>query len=188
MALVVSASQLERILKEDGTLELFPSYTEHGELIYVNACQGEPVAKVHIGEWNGASKVGYLHVGHLIHKIDSVGPVDFFPSYSYLSREAMLYGKMDRFYQSVLKAVQRPCVNGAIFPSTQFFGDSHSTPESQEADRNLWRMFELNEESQVVNLCQQQNMNLDRLKAYMNARNLTGAGLFQHLRAKWGHA
>lgn len=186
MSFIVSAAQLNRILKEDGNLALFPSYTKDGVPFYVHACDGDPAARIHVGDIPVFHDTPNLFIGSQIHKIDSVGPVDFFPSYAYLSVQDMIAGGMDRLYKSLLKAIRRPVVTSSEkSPRVQFLAAEVHDEKDAKADANFLLMLKHEDLTAFRNLCTQPNMNRDNLDAIMGATELTVEKLFELLRSKW---
>lgn len=189
MALILSKEQLHRLLKVDGVLQLYPSHTEEGSPRYTHACVGEPFARIHVGQNGQSGDSEYyghnqpnVRIAPYIKKIDAMEPVDFYPSYFYSDISHMMFGKLDRFYGSLLKAIHR-----GPLPSKdkreQFMLPGDGTDEK--IDAILYESFVDGDISIVANLVQQTGFNTDKLKTYMAAHEHNTRTLFEILRLKW---
>lgn len=191
MALILSKEQLQRLLKEDGVLQLYPSFTENGSPRYTHACVGEPFARVHVGSDGKSGDAEYIghtmrevRIAPYIKKVDAMEPVEFYPSYIYPNLDLMLYGKLDRFYMSLLKAIHRPFVlDTELDGYRQFMHTGDGTDEK--VDGHFLQFLQDNDPIIVNTLCSPQGFNTDKLHAYMDAHNLDAGALFERLRAKW---
>ena len=188
MALIVSREQLERILKKDGELELYPARTEDGVPRFAHACVGEPFARIHIGAGHDHvvfdTVTNIVVLGHQIKKIDAMEMVDFHPCYVYPTIELMIFGKLDRFYMSLLKAIHRPYNTVSdLSERQQFMVPGEGTDES--VDAIFYDYLNEGRMHYVESLCGEQGFNTDKLHAYMNAHNLNAGSLWVMLRNKW---
>jgi len=188
MALIVSREQLNRILNNDGMLQLWPAYTESGSQRFAHACVGEPFARIHVGEGNDAqffnSRQIMVYTGPMIKKIDAMEITSFFPTYVYLDKELMMWGKLDRFYMSLLKAIHRPYLPASeLTRRQQFMAPGEGTDEK--VDDVFLQYLEQGSHALVHCLCEQKGFNIDKLLAYMTAHNHTAESLAVMLRNKW---
>lgn len=190
MALILSKEQLQRLLKEDGVLQLYPSHTEDGTPRYTHACVGEPFARIHVGQVGKSGDAEYL--GHVlpevriapyIKKIDALEPVDFYPSYFYSNIDHMMFGKLDRFYMSLLKAIHRHVIISPLSKRDQFLVDGDGT--DPKIDQMFYNDMVDGHISIVADIVQQTGCNTDKLKTYMQAHKHDTETLFEMLRTKW---
>jgi hypothetical protein len=190
VALILSKEQLHRLLKVDGVLQLYPSHTEEGSPRYTHACVGEPFARIHVGQNGQSGDIEYyghvlpaVRIAPYIKKIDALEPVDFYPSYFYTDLEHMMFGKLDRFYMTLLKAIHRAVIMSPLTKQQQFMLPGDGTDEK--IDAMFYLDLQNNNISIVSDLVQQTGFNTDKLKTYMAAHNLTTVTLFNALREKW---
>lgn len=190
MALILSKEQLQRLLKEDGILQLYPSHTEEGTPRYTHACVGSPFARIHVGQAGKSGDIEYyghvlseVRIAPYIKKIDALEPVDFYPSYFYSTIDHMMFGKLDRFYMSLLKAIHRHVISYGGTPCNQFLVAGEGT--DAKIDQIFYQDLVDGHISIVADLVQQTGFNTDKLKTYMAAHNLNTRSLFDMLRTKW---
>jgi hypothetical protein len=190
VALILSKEQLQRLLKADGVLQLYPSHTEDGSPRYTHACVGAPFARIHVGQDGKSGDVEYyghvmpeVRIAPYIKKIDALEPVDFYPSYFYSDIEHMMFGKLDRFYMSLLKAIHRQVIISPINKQDQFLVAGDGT--DPKIDQMFYNDLVDGHISIVADLVQQTGFNTDKLKTYMKAHNHNTRTLFDMLRAKW---
>lgn len=190
MALILSKEQLQRLLKDDGILQLYPSHTEDGLPRYTHACVGAPFARIHVGQDGKSGDVEYyghvlpeVRIAPYIKKIDALEPVDFYPSYFYSDIDHMMFGKLDRFYMSLLKAIHRQVIISPINKQDQFLVAGDGT--DPKIDQMFYNDMVDGHISIVADLVQQTGFNTDKLKTYMAAHNHNTRTLFDMLRTKW---
>jgi hypothetical protein len=190
VALILSKEQLNRLLKEDGTLQLYPSHTEDGSPRYTHACVGEPFARIHVGQDGKSGDLEYyghvlpeVRIAPYIKKIDALEPVEFYPSYFYSDIDHMMFGKLDRFYMTLLKAIHRGVIMSPLTKQQQFMLPGEGT--SEKIDAMFYLDLQNDNISIVADLVQQTGFNTDKLSTYMKTRNLNTRSLFDMLRTKW---
>lgn len=191
MALILSKDQLQRLLKEDGILQLYPSHTEDGSPRYTHACVGAPFARIHVGQDGKSGDLEYyghvlpeVRIAPYIKKIDALEPVDFYPSYFYSDINHMMFGKLDRFYMSLLKAIHRHVVGHTTDSAyDQFLVVGDGT--DPKIDQIFYQYLVDGNISIVSDLVQQTGFNTDKLKTYMAAHSHNTRSLFDMLCAKW---
>lgn len=190
MALILSKEQLQRLLKDDGVLQLYPSHTEDGSPRYTHACVGAPFARIHVGQDGKSGDSEYsghvlteVRIAPYIKKIDALEPVDFYPSYFYSNIDHMMFGKLDRFYMSLLKAIHRQVIISPINKQDQFLVAGDGT--DPKIDQMFYNDLADGHISIVADLVQQTGFNTDKLKTYMAAHNHNTRTLFDMLRTKW---
>lgn len=191
MALILSKEQLQRLLKDDGVLQLYPSHTEGGLARYTHACVGVPFARIHVGNDGKSGDVEYyghalpeVRIAPYIKKIDALEPVDFYPSYFYSDINHMMFGKLDRFYMSLLKAIHRHVIEySGLSKQDQFLVIGDGT--DPKIDQMFYHDLEDGNISIVADLVQQTGFNTDKLTTYMQAHNHNTRTLFDMLRTKW---
>lgn len=190
MALILSKEQLNRLLKEDGILQLYPSHTEEGSPRYTHACVGEPFARIHVGQDGKSGDVEYyghvlpsVRIAPYIKKIDAMEPVDFYPSYFYSDIDQMMFGKLDRFYMTLLKAIHRGVIMSPLTKQQQFMLPGEGT--SEDIDERFYSQLMAGNITVVANMIQQTGFNIDKLKTYMITHRHSTQSLFDWLCRKW---
>uniref|UniRef100_A0AB39CDU5 Uncharacterized protein n=1 Tax=Pseudomonas phage HRDY3 TaxID=3236930 RepID=A0AB39CDU5_9VIRU len=189
MALIVSREQLHRILGDDGKITLWPSVTDQGRPRYAHACVGEPYARVHVGGMQVQcvnSADSSLFIGPHVKKIDALENTKFSPTYIYPNMALMTFGKLDRFYMSLLKAIHRAFVpSSELNRKQQFLAPSDVDGTDQNIDEVFHIYLKNNQDDYVKALCGEQGFNTDKLHTYMKAHNHTAQSLFAMLKNKW---
>nr|DAF93776.1 MAG TPA: hypothetical protein [Myoviridae sp. ctshb19] len=188
MALIVSREQLHRILSDDGHMALWPAHTEKGSTRYAHACVGQPFARLHVGDKEPVflSNISDLvFTGPHIKKIDALQNTKFSPTYIYPNEELMTFGKLDRFYMSLLKAIHRPVIISPLKKEQQFMVPSDVDGTDPMIDQIFYDYLKIDQAIYVETLCGEQGFNTDKLHAYMKAHNHNAGSLWVYLKNKW---
>lgn len=189
MALIVSREQLHRVLSDDGMMTLWPAHTEKGKTRYAHACVGQPFARLHVGDKEPAflsNQSDVIFTGPHLKKIDALANTKFNPTYVYPNEELMTFGKLDRFYMSLLKGIHRAFVPTSDQTREQQFRAPNSLDGTDPLiDEIFYDYLKIDQAIYVETLCGEQGFNTDKLHAYMKAHNHNAGSLWVMLRNKW---